>query len=444
MWQKLVAWLQVIGSVLGKLSRKGWRSLKLLGDYLLRTIYKSTELLKLNWWCSYWQRLNNISRISLQCLLFTMMIVGGMVGLIKLSNQLKIWQIYYRDSKAAQPIKPVSPLIMYVDGTGLNYRQKIFLRRLNPFMVFIGNVNLESPKRVKILIAEVKRTLRREHVLFMIDQEGGIVDRLGKIANSKYPSIRQLTANAQEDLETKKRKVYEYGKRIGKELKAIGIEVNTMPIIDVVSKTNEEMIRGYLPSTFRAASDMVKRSFSSDPQLVSIFAKEFGRGMQEMGVHGCIKHLPGLGGAVVDTHYAPAVINKSLTELRKEDFIPIYANIHDYPFAMVSWAIYPAIDPDLPAVLSKKVIKFIREEFKYRGLLVTDALNMGGAVENGEVDFAQRIRQSLEAGIDLVMPHIELNNSNIQKYASLFDEVLTPEVLQKFNRRLQKLGYATD
>jgi beta-N-acetylhexosaminidase len=148
---------------------------------------------------------------------------------------------------------------------------------------------------------------------------------------------------------------------------------------------------------------LTSRTASPDPKKVVAHAREFLRGLQSAKVLGCGKHFPGLGEANLDSHHAMPVVRKSWKDMWAEDLLP-YRELHrQVPFVMVAHASYPEVTKDnLPASLSRKwMTDVLRKKIGYRGLIISDDLEMGGALSAGSIeDIAV---ETLRAGADIFL-----------------------------------------
>ncbi len=224
----------------------------------------------------------------------------------------------------------------------------------------------------------------KEPLLLMTDQEGGEVRRLPggpdqsekQIGESSDPSTAAAAA----------------GTDAGQLLASVGMNVNLAPVLDV----------------FRTAGDFddqYQRSYSSDPNVAASAGSAFVTAQQQTGVAATVKHFPGLGAATAseDTDAEPVTLNVSLSDLRSIDELPYPAAIAaGVKLVMVSWAVYPALDPNYPAGLSSIVVQQeLRGRLGFQGVTVTDALE-AGALENFGTE-AQRGVAAAGAGMDLLL-----------------------------------------
>jgi beta-N-acetylhexosaminidase len=228
--------------------------------------------------------------------------------------------------------------------------------------------------------------------LIAIDEEGDQVDRLSQFFGPS-PSAEQLAQSGDPN------QAYNQAKVDASELKQLGINVDLAPVVDVGPDTNI----------------LTSRMFSADPQTVATYAGSFVKGLQDNGIVGTLKHFPGLGSTNQDPHATLPVISKSLTELQSSDFVPYKQIIQqDNPaMIMTTDVLTQALDPNNPADISPKVVEYLRQTLHFNGVIVTDALNMGGLYPGGAASFGPSGEptdeqltsvcvQAIEAGNDLI------------------------------------------
>ncbi|MBB6214133.1 beta-N-acetylhexosaminidase [Anaerosolibacter carboniphilus] len=215
-----------------------------------------------------------------------------------------------------------------------------------------------------------------------VDEEGGTVSRLPD-GGTKFPDARLLGQIDDPNL------TYQMGQVIGSELKAMGVNLNYAPVLDIVlSKENKLLIR---------------RAFGSTPDIVTRHGLHFIQGQQEAGVIAAPKHFPGHGDTVVDSHgkLPKIMIEKDL--LHRRELIPFQAAIEEGVDAlMVGHLAFPLIDPsELPATKSALMMKdLLRTELGYGGLIITDDVEMSAYVGK-EKDLKESILLSIDGGADL-------------------------------------------
>jgi beta-N-acetylhexosaminidase len=215
-----------------------------------------------------------------------------------------------------------------------------------------------------------------------VDMEGGTVDRL-KNAIAPAPSAAEVFAAEDRRLFRK------HGKLIGESCRALGFNTDFAPVLDLALEPSRTV--------------MGSRAVSPDPRQASVYAREFLAGLREAGVLGCGKHFPGLGEANLDTHHELPAVAKPLKRLWVEDLLPYRTLRRQMPLVMVSHAAYPEVTHDrTPASLSKKwITDILRKKIGYRGLVVSDDLEMGGVLKAAPIE--QAAVEHLRAGGDLCL-----------------------------------------
>ncbi|HEX3780361.1 MAG TPA: glycoside hydrolase family 3 N-terminal domain-containing protein [Pseudonocardiaceae bacterium] len=224
----------------------------------------------------------------------------------------------------------------------------------------------------------------KEPLLLMTDQEGGEVRRL-----PGGPTNSEKTIGASSDPSAEAASA---GTDAGQLLASVGMNVNLAPVLDVYRT----------PGDF---DDQYQRSYSSNPNIAASAGSAFVTAQQKTGVAATVKHFPGLGAATAseDTDTEPVTLNVSLSDLRGIDELPYPAAISaGVKLVMVSWAVYPSLDPNYPAGLSSIVVQQeLRGRLGFQGVTITDALE-AGALENFGTD-SQRGVSAAGAGMDLLL-----------------------------------------
>jgi beta-N-acetylhexosaminidase len=263
------------------------------------------------------------------------------------------------------------------------------LRRLRPGGVILFGRNLDRPADLAPLVAELRALLPPAQFL-ALDQEGGRVSRLrpwiGPTSSAAALAALGGAATREAALVT------------GKALRSLGFNLDFAPVVDL-----EE------PGAEGAIGD---RSFGTDPESVARVAGEFLDGLQETGVAGCLKHFPGLGEAAVDPHHELPVFRGSPESLASRHLLPYRRLGPRAASVMVGHGSYPDIDesPGLPATLSRSIVSgWLRGRLAYRGLVVTDDLEMG-AVAPLDPDGSAAVA-AVAAGCDLLLYCKELERA---------------------------------
>jgi beta-N-acetylhexosaminidase len=272
-------------------------------------------------------------------------------------------------------------LILGFDGSEIDSRLRTTLARLEPGGVILFARNIEEPKQTWKLLRDAQASTPVPMFL-SVDLEGGAVDRLKKVI-APAPSLKDVFA-------TRQRKLFRmHGNILGLEARALGFNTNFAPVLDLGFETSRTVLGS--------------RTASEDPEDTITYAREFLLALKAARVLGCGKHFPGLGEANLDTHQELPSIPKPWKKLWAEDLRP-YRELHSrLPLVMVAHACYPDVTKDnLPASLSKKWIKdILRTKIGYRGLIVSDDLEMGGVLAAGSIE--QVAVETLRAGADIFL-----------------------------------------
>ncbi|KUL40651.1 glycoside hydrolase family 3 N-terminal domain-containing protein [Actinoplanes awajinensis] len=241
--------------------------------------------------------------------------------------------------------------------------------------------NVVDPAQLAALTAKLRSA--RPDALIAIDEEGGDVTRLGHRRGSAHPGNAALGAVDDPDLT---RRVYA---AIGADLAAAGVNLNLAPTVDVNTAAENPIIG--------------TRSFGSDPALVARHTGAAVTGLQSAGVAACAKHFPGHGATVTDSHLELPTVDAPLDLLRTRDLPPFAAAVQAGTRAMMSAHIrVPELTGDGPATFSRAALQgVLRDEYGFRGVIVTDALEMRGAA-GAAGGIPQAAVLALAAGADLL------------------------------------------
>ena len=227
-------------------------------------------------------------------------------------------------------------------------------------------------------------------MIISVDQEGGRVQRIKELSDKEVSIIPAMNyVGKMDDTELTK----DIGKVIGEELRVFGINMDFAPVMDVWENKDNTVIG--------------KKSFGNTPEFVSKHALALGEGLKETGIIPVYKHFPGHGNTSVDSHEDLPVVTKSKEELLKDDIIPFMDAIKNgEEVIMIGHLAVPSITGDnTPASLSRKIITdLLKNELGFKGLVITDALNMGALTNNYTQD--EVYIKAINAGVDiLLMPN---------------------------------------
>jgi beta-N-acetylhexosaminidase len=279
----------------------------------------------------------------------------------------------------------ISAAILGCAGTTLTAEEAAFFRDVKPWGFILFKRNIADPNQVRALTAALRETVGRADAPILIDQEGGRVARLGAPHWKKYPPGRAYGALVAND-PLAAREITRLGARlIAHDLLSLGINVDCVPVLDVPDPQGHEIIGD--------------RAYGDTPEQVATLGRAAAEGLLAGGVLPIIKHIPGHGRAMADSHLELPVVKAKLAELDARDFAP-FRVLSDMPMAMTAHVVYTAIDRSRPATTSRKAIKkIIRESIGFDGLLMSDDLSMKAL----SGDFKQRAKDSLSAGCDVVL-----------------------------------------
>ena len=276
------------------------------------------------------------------------------------------------------------PAIFGCSGPELTADERAFFRDADPAGYILFGRNCVDPEQLRALTDDLRSIHGRERLLVSIDQEGGRVARLRPPHWSSYPAgeaFDRLYALAPASAIEAARAG---AKAMALELAAMGITVTYHPPLDVRQ-----------PGTTDAIGD---RSFGSDPMQVAAIGRATLDGLEAGGVAGCIKHMPGHGRALVDSHKEMPRVEASAEEL-ETDLAPFRA-LNSAPMGMTAHLLFPVWDADNPATLSETIIRdIIRGEIGFDGLLLTDDIDMQAL----EGTIPERSARAHAAGCDIVL-----------------------------------------
>lgn len=266
-------------------------------------------------------------------------------------------------------------------GPVLTAEEQAFFAEADPWGFILFARNIETPDQIRALTDALRDAVGRDAPV-LIDQEGGRVARLRPPQWRDWmPPLDQMSVVGSKN---QRRAMALRYRIIAAELRALGIDVNCAPMLDVVTPASHEIIRN--------------RCYGEDPETVAEMGRAVADGLLAGGVLPIIKHIPGHGRAGMDSHLELPVVDADRETLAASDFLP-FARLADLPMAMTAHIVYPAIDPDTCATLSPKVIEVIRRDIGFEGLLMTDDLSMQAL----SGDFGSRTRSALAAGCDMIL-----------------------------------------
>ena len=258
-----------------------------------------------------------------------------------------------------------------------------FLKKQKPWGIILFSRNIKSINQTKLLTHSIRKLFKDPHYPILIDQEGGRVNRLKNII-----TFDNLTGEYFGKLYVQDKRKFNiiYRLFIDKSsylLKQIGVNINTLPVLDLRIKGSSNIIGD--------------RSFSENKKIVSKVGDICIDLFNQNSIGTVIKHIPGHGLAKVDSHNFTPVVDKSINYLMKNDFFPFKNK--DSLFAMTAHIIYKKIDPLNTATHSKKIINIIRKKIGFKNVLISDDLSM----KSLKYDLITNTIKSFEAGCNLAL-----------------------------------------
>lgn len=288
-------------------------------------------------------------------------------------------------------------LVIGVEGTSFSSEMDNLIRNYHVGGVIIMGRNVATTNEILQLINGIKKAneLNKTPLFLSVDEEGGRVSRL-PVGIPKLPTSAQIGKLNDESVS------YRAGTYLAGVLNEFGYNMNFAPVLDVNSNPRNPVIGN--------------RSFGSDPYQVAKLGISTMHGMMDNGIIPVVKHFPGHGDTVVDSHKALPKVETTLEALRNVELVPFQKAIEEGADAvMVAHILFPALDPDYPSSMSKAIITgLLRNEMKFEGVIITDDLTMG-AIAN-DYTIPEAAVQSFIAGSDQLLVvrdyEVQLNTFN--------------------------------
>lgn len=277
------------------------------------------------------------------------------------------------------------PVIFGLSGTTLKPDERAFFLDAQPAGFILFARNIADVSQVSALTNDLRSLAGRDDLPILVDQEGGRVARLRPPLWPEYPAAEQFDRLYRAAPASALAAARSNGQALGHMLAGLGISVNCAPVLDIRHASGHDIVGD--------------RSFGHESQQVAALGRAILDGMEQAGVAGVIKHVPGHGRASCDSHHDLPHVDASLAELA-EDMAPFAALSRRARIAMTAHILYQAWDPDLPATLSAKIVdSIIRQQIGFDGLLLTDDIEMSALA--GPVP--TRVQMALAAGCDIIL-----------------------------------------
>lgn len=277
-------------------------------------------------------------------------------------------------------------ILIGVSGLQLTESEKKFIVENNISGVVLFSRNVQNPQQVRNLCAEIQNlrhlTPAKTPLFIAIDMEGGRVARL-KSPFTVWPPLKKLG-----DLDSPQTS-YDFSFAMGQELKAVGINLDFAPCIDVFTNPGNTVIGD--------------RAVSHDPEVVARHASALVRGFIKADVIPCAKHFPGHGDTIIDSHEDLPIEHADMNRLNSVELLPFKkAFKSQLNLLMTAHIRFPKIDPEWPVTMSEIFLKkILRQEMNYQGLVITDDLDMKALASHYDREMIPV--RSLQAGADLVL-----------------------------------------
>lgn len=323
---------------------------------------------------------------------------------------------------------PAGPLIISLSGTQLLEKEKLLLAspQVGGLVLFKENYNesAQAPKEALIKLIQEIRAIN-PNILIMIDHEGGKVWRFDK-GFDKLRSAKEYGDLYEQNKELALKQAYEDGQKMACELLECGINMSLAPVVDLDGPSN---VIGKL-----------NRAYHKEPTIVAELAQAFIRGMNKAGMLATLKHFPGHGTCRLDSHVAAptderpiealAIDLKPFAELIAQQNIRIGS-------VMTNFVTYPAVDPDNIAAFSKKWIQgYLRQEYRFNGVVMSDCLHMEGANVGAQL---ARLQAAQTAGNDFLM-YTHQHGPKLDSLLEILKDIRdTQEAMERRERLMTKI-----
>ena len=292
-----------------------------------------------------------------------------------------------------------------IKGYSLTKTEVFFLSRYKPWGIILFSRNVKNINQLSSLIIDIKKIFKDNNYPILIDEEGGNVSRLRVLIDNSI-----FTSSFFGELFNKNKKKYflfhsVYIKQISYLLKLLGININTVPVLDIRRIYTHKIIGN--------------RSYSLKRDVVSKIGSDCIHLFHKNRIATVIKHIPGHGLAKSDSHKRLPIVNQNIKYLMKNDF-SAFKNKKSI-FAMTAHILFKKIDPHNCVTHSKKIIQIIRKKIKYKNLLISDDISMKAL----KYTISINTRKAFEAGCDIVlhcngnlreMKKVALNSPRINKF----------------------------
>jgi len=307
--------------------------------------------------------------------------------------------------------------IVGIKSVKLSLKEKKFIQKYKPWGIILFKRNIKSIKQSKKLTNDIRKIFKDNKYPILIDQEGGRVNRLENIISldnftSEFFGKKYLKDQMKFEILFKL-----FIDKTSYLLNAIGVNINTVPVLDLRVKGSSNVIGN--------------RSFSKNPKIVSLIGDICIKFFHSNGIGTVMKHIPGHGLSKVDSHYFTPIVNKKIGYLIKNDFFPFKRK--NTFFAMTAHIIFKKIDNLNTVTHSKKMIDLIRKKIGFKNILISDDLSMKSLKENLRINTIKTFNAGCNIALhcngnfkemEIVAKNSPLVNKFIVKKTSQFYKIL--------------------
>ena len=286
-------------------------------------------------------------------------------------------------------------IIIGISGKTLTIKEKKLLFKYKPWGVILFSRNISSFKKTKKLIKSIRSTIMDKNFPILIDEEGGNVTRLSKLFDNKIYSQSFFGKLYKKDPKTTSTLYINYINSICSIFKILGININTVPVLDILKSKTHKII--------------INRSYSSQINIIKKLSKICLKSYKKNKIGNVIKHIPGHGSSSSDSHKSLPIVKNRYIDLKKNDFY-CFKNLNSL-FAMTAHIIYSRLDKKNTCTHSKIIInKIIRKQIGFKGILISDDIGMKAL----KFDLITNAKKSLQAGCNLVLHCSGKYNESLQ------------------------------
>ncbi len=315
----------------------------------------------------------------------------------------------------------IAPIIVGVAGYQLNLIEKKLLAHPHLGGVILFARNYQSKQQIKELISSIQAVRYKQNLapaIIAIDHEGGTVQRLAGPEFTCLPSAEEIGELYQVNAKLAINLIENVATVTAYELGDLGVQVCMGPVLDLTPK---------IPAKISS------RCYSSENSVITTLAKVYISALQSNGLIAVPKHFPGLANQVSDTHYNISLSNISLDELIKHETYPYQELIREGLLKIIalSHQIYSNVDDNPPAGSEKWLKDILRGQFKFKGLIMTDCLQMSSAAVMG-MHLKTRITKALKSGCNLILCSHVCDGHYKEIYSALSDKALDSLVTENF------------